>query len=222
MIVTGHGSASLARRQLPWRRTRLRGRCAARARHMRSPDAPRRRRASLRAASPRASLSLTGPNAGIANPPHSRARAFFARVWQADACTGRKRKRPATTPAAHLRAVRLKWVKATGGERAEIVPSSDGEEYERQAGQQSECDEQLVLQSFELVRLPAPSTVEPNLPNAELSIRAAALLASITTSTCHEQHGSPTSIVVTARGALEQVPIPSVDDAAAAARHPRA
>ena len=77
-----------------------------------------------------------------------------------------------------------------------MTTSSEAEEYEHRAEQEGKADEQLVLQSFELVRMPAPSTVEPN---AELSIAAAALLASITTSTCHAQlEGSPASIVVTA------------------------
>ena len=75
--------------------------------------------------------------------------------------------------------MRLKWVKGTACDV-----------------QKTGCDEQLVLESFELVPLP-PASPEPE-PAAELSIAAAALLASITASACPEHPRSPLSVVVTA------------------------
>lgn len=104
---------------------------------------------------------------------------------KAGACAGRKAKRPAVPDAeADCRAVRLKWVQGT-------------EPCSRNAAEGKDRD--LVLQSFELVPLPA-SAVEAQ-PDPELSIAAATLLANIaasSVSTTIRSASSPTSVIITA------------------------
>lgn len=70
-----------------------------------------------------------------------------------------------------------------------------------------------MLESFELVPMPPPAAHDPQ-PDADLSIAAAALLASITASSFRDrQLEDSMKLVVTAN-------VPLIDHAAGAVRHP--
>ena len=91
---------------------------------------------------------------------------------------GRTGKRPAPRDRCQTsQGVHLKWVKAA----APCGPKGEA----------------LVLESFELVPLPAPAPIAEPQPDAELSIAAAALLADIATLATRTTHNTP-DVVVTA------------------------